>query len=152
MLINFDYNDIVAQCNCDNISSSSKIITSTFRCRARNVTHLFHSGVIMPVSNVRICQCPICLQEADHPDKQLHRMINLFVGQLDEQQRRWFVAIEARKIGFGGVRLMSQITGMDEKTIRRGQEELDRELVGRPQGRVRLAGGGRPMLVKRVPE
>lgn len=106
----------------------------------------------MPVSSVRICQCPICLQEAEHPDKRIHRMINLFISQLDEQQRRWFVALEASKLGFGGVRLMSQITGMDEKTIHRGQEELEQGLAGRPKDRVRLAGGGRPLLAKRLPE
>jgi hypothetical protein len=103
-------------------------------------------------SIVRLCQCPICQQETDHPDQKLHRLINLFVSQLDEQQRRWFVALEARQRGFGGVRLMSQITGMDEKTIHRGLDELDHGLIDRPKDRVRLAGGGRPMLAKSLPE
>ncbi len=49
---------------------------------------------------------------------------------LDEQQRRWYTALEANRIGHGGVRLLSQITDMDEKTIRRGQEELP-HLFGR---------------------
>ncbi len=105
----------------------------------------------MPVTAVRICQCPICQQAADHPDKIIHRMINLLVSQLNEQQRRWFVALEAREKGFGGIRLMSQITGMDEKTIHRGQEELEQGLAGRPADRVRVPGGGRRLL-KRVME
>lgn len=105
----------------------------------------------MPVTAVRICQCPICQQAADHPDKKIHRMINLLVSQLNEQQRRWFVALEAREKGFGGIRLMSQITGMDEKTIHRGQEELEQGLAGRPADRVRVPGGGRRLL-KRVME
>ena len=98
----------------------------------------------MPISAIRICQCAICRQEADHPDKKAHMMINLFVSQLDEQQRRWFVALQAYQIGYGGVRLLSQITGMDEKTIHRGQMELEQGLDGRPQDRIRLVGGGRP--------
>lgn len=106
----------------------------------------------MPISKIRFCQCPNCQQQADHPDKKLHRMINLIVSQLDEQQRRWFVALEALQIGRGGVRLMSQITGMDEKTIHRGQLELERGLKDRPQGRIRLAGGGRPLLSQRIAE
>ncbi len=106
----------------------------------------------MPPSVVRICQCPTCQQEAEHPDKQIHHMMNLLVSQLNEQQRRWFVAFEARKMGYGGVRRMSQITGMDEKTIHRGMKELEQELSSRPKDRVRLAGAGRPFLEKRMME
>lgn len=32
------------------------------------------------------------------------------VKVLDEQQRRWYVAVEADRIGYGGLRLLSQIT------------------------------------------
>jgi hypothetical protein len=65
----------------------------------------------------------------EHPDKELHHQMNLLLSRLDEQQRRWYVAVEANRIGHGGVRLLSQITGIDEKTIRRGQQELAAELV-----------------------
>jgi hypothetical protein len=78
----------------------------------------------------------------------LHRQVNLLLSRLDEQQRRWFVALEANRIGYGGVRLMSQITGMDEKTIHRGQQELANGLMDRPTNRVRLPGGGRPVFQK----
>jgi hypothetical protein len=103
----------------------------------------------MLISTIRLCQCEICQQKTDHPDKKLHYMINLFLSELNEQQRRWFVALEANRIGRGGVSLMSQITGLDEKTIHRGQQELEQSLVGRPKDRVRLAGGGRPILENR---
>jgi hypothetical protein len=69
---------------------------------------------------------------------------------LDEQQRRWFVAVEANRHGYGGVRLLSEITGMDEKTIERGQQELEEDLVNRPVEQVRSAGGGRPMVEKKT--
>lgn len=104
----------------------------------------------MPLSTIRLCQCPICQKNNDHPEKDLHHKINLLLSHLDEQQRRWFVAIEASRLGFGGVRIMSQITGMDEKTIHRGQQELDEGLPDRPHDRVRLAGGGRPLLENRL--
>jgi hypothetical protein len=100
----------------------------------------------MPLSSIRLCQCAICQQKADHPDKAIHYQINLLLSHLDEQQRRWFVALEASRLGFGGIRLMSQITGMDEKTIHKGQQELDQGLPNRPHDRVRLPGGGRPLL------
>jgi hypothetical protein len=99
---------------------------------------------------IRVCQCAICQQEADHPDKKVHAMINLLVSHLDEQQRRWFVALEATRMGHGGIRLLSQITGMDEKTIHRGQIELQEGLVTRPTNRIRLTGGGRTLAVNKV--
>lgn len=104
----------------------------------------------MAVSKVHVCQCQHCQQEADHPDKGLHRQMNLFLSRLDEQQRRWYVALEANRIGHGGALLLSQITGMDEKTIRRGQRELDVSLADRPAERVRLPGNGRPPIEKKT--
>ena len=96
------------------------------------------------------CQCPQCQQGADHPGKGLHRQMNLLLSRLDEQQRRWYVALEANRLGAEGVRLVSQITGIEEKTIRRGQAELDAEFAGRPEDRVRLPGAGRLRVEKKT--
>lgn len=104
----------------------------------------------MPISEVHICQCANCLGPGEHPDKKIHKQINLVASRLDEQQRRWFVAMEANRQGYGGVRLLSQVTGMDEKTIERGQQELEEELVNRPAEQVRTAGGGRPRVEKKT--
>ena len=77
--------------------------------------------------------------------------MNLFLSRLDEQQRRWYVALESQRRGHGGDRLLSRMTGMDEKTIRRGRKELEGELDQRPLERVRVAGGGRPAVEKKIP-
>ncbi len=69
---------------------------------------------------------------------------------IDEQQRRWYVALEAKKLGHGGVKQMSKITGMDPDTIRRGTVELEQDLVTRPVERVRVAGGGRKKVEKKL--
>ena len=71
------------------------------------------------------------------------------MSRLDEQQRRWYTAVEANRRGHGGTSLVSQMTGLDEKTIRRGQEELGFDLANRPDDRVRLPGAGRPVSKKR---
>jgi hypothetical protein len=97
---------------------------------------------------IRQCECPNCRQLGDHPDKELHHQMNLLLSRLDEQQRRWYAALEANKLGRGGMTLMSQITGMSVDTIRRGRDELDEELASRPVDRVRLPGGGRPAVEK----
>jgi hypothetical protein len=77
--------------------------------------------------------------------------MNLFLSRLDEQQRRWYVALETKKLGHGGAKRMSQITGMHVDTIRRGIRELDNELAGRPTDRIRLPGGGRHRVEKKAP-
>ncbi len=104
----------------------------------------------MPNSVVHVCQCPNCQQADNHPDQKLHQQMNLLLSRLDEQQRRWYVAVEANRIGHGGVRLLSQITGLDEKTIQRGQQELEHGLAERPSDQVRVAGGGRPSVEKKT--
>lgn len=103
----------------------------------------------MSKSKVHICQCQDCQLKSSHPNQELHRQMNLLLSRFDEQQRRWYVAVESNRIGYGGDRLLAQITGMDEKTIRRGREELASELAERPDERVRVEGGGRPPIEKK---
>lgn len=105
----------------------------------------------MPISAIHVCPCARCQQTDDHPDKRLHQQMNLLISRLDEQQRRWYVAVEANRVGHGGLRLLSQITGLDEKTIQRGQQELALGLTARPTEQVRLDGGGRPLVEKKIP-
>lgn len=102
------------------------------------------------MGEIHVCECPECQGGAEHPCKEVHRQMNLLLSRLDEQQRRWYVALEANRLGAGGVRLVALITGIDEKTIRRGQRELGAEFVGRPEERVRLPGAGRPPVEKKT--
>lgn len=89
------------------------------------------------------CQCSHCLQEGDHPDKDLHRQFNLLLSHLNEQNRRWVAAFQSRWIGWGGMRLVHVITGLSWATISRGLKELNDGLQGRPPDRARRSGGGR---------
>jgi hypothetical protein len=77
--------------------------------------------------------------------------MNLLMSRLDEQQRRWYAAVESTKVGHGGDRQLARITGLDVDTIRRGRAELADSLEGRPADRVRLPGGGRPAVEKKAP-
>jgi hypothetical protein len=96
------------------------------------------------------CQCPACLSGGDPPERLLHRQLNVLLRRLDEQQRRWVAAWESKKIGYGGDTVVAQITGLHVDTIRRGREELDADLAGRPTDRVRLSGAGRPAVKKKI--
>ena len=101
------------------------------------------------MSRVRECQCADCRGTDEHSNKQLHHQMNLLLSRLDEQQRRWYVALESKKVGHGGDTLLSQITGLDVETIRRGRRELDSELADRPTDQIRVAGGGQPSVEKK---
>jgi len=62
-------------------------------------------------------------------------------SKLDERGRRLFAAAEVRAAGWGGLALVSKITGLARSTINRGEDDLDGEPL--PAGRVRREGGGR---------
>ena len=96
------------------------------------------------------CGCPDCRGPGEPPERARHRRMNVFLSRLDEQQRRWYAALEADRLGSGGDRLVSAITGLAEETIRRGRAEMAGELASRPAGRVRLPGGGRPPVEKKT--
>ena len=75
----------------------------------------------------------------------LELKFNALVGDLDERGRRRWAAIEAMALGYGGITAVSLATGLSDRTIRNGIEELqsDNPL---PSGRQRRNGGGRKPL------
>ena len=112
--------------------------------------HPYQRGASMSMTDIHACSCDVCQSPADHPDKVLHHQINLLMSRLDEQQRRWYAAIEAARLGHGGIEKMAQITGVSVRTIRRGKRELSNDMSDRPQNRVRLPGGGRSRVEKKT--
>jgi hypothetical protein len=97
------------------------------------------------------CQCQDCLSSDEHSNQVLHHQLNLFLSCLDERQRRLYVALEAQRLGHGGTKRLSQITGIHVNTIRRGRRELDNDLRESPVGRIRQEGGGRSTVEKKHP-
>lgn len=105
----------------------------------------------MPQTTIHQCQCPHCQSDREHPEQALHRQMNAFLSRLDEQQRRWYAALESSRLGHGGDQQIARITGLDVQTIRRGRQELLRDLSDRPADRVRVPGAGRPQVEKKRP-
>lgn len=69
------------------------------------------------------------------------QMLNLFLS-LSEKDRRRYAAIEALKIGYGGITYIGTLFSCDEKTIQKGLKELqDKESMD--QSFIRAPGGGR---------
>ena len=61
--------------------------------------------------------------------------------KLDERGRRLFAAAEVQAAGYGGLKIVSEITGIARSTINRGEDDLDAPPLAK--GEVRRAGGGR---------
>lgn len=96
------------------------------------------------------CECMVCREENDPDTVQYHRQINLLLSRLNEPQRRWYVAVLSREPGAPSDVQLSHITGIDEKTIWRGRQELDADLLTVPLDRQRVVGGGRPAAEKKT--
>jgi hypothetical protein len=61
---------------------------------------------------------------------------------LNEQSRRRFVALEAQRLGRGGVSVMARITGLARSTIYHGLSDIRNNVTTTP-GRIRKEGSGR---------
>ena len=54
----------------------------------------------------------------------IERDMKAFYDSLSEKDRRRYAALEAAKLGHGGIEYIASVLGCDPKTIRRGQHEL----------------------------
>jgi hypothetical protein len=100
---------------------------------------------------VHRCGCGVCRGPGQAAAKRSHRRLNFVLAYLDERQRRWVAALESLRLGHGGIRAVAQITGLDEKTIRRGRRELAGRTPLAAPSRVRRVGAGRPSVEKNSP-
>lgn len=100
--------------------------------------------------HVHRCACEVCRGPGARAVKQDHRRLNIVLAYADERQRRWVAALESLRLGYGGIRAVAQITGLDEKTIRRGRRELAAGASGATPARVRRRGAGRPRAEKKT--
>jgi transposase len=66
---------------------------------------------------------------------------------LDEKQKRIYLATEAESIGYGGVKIIHELTGVSKTTIIRGKKELKEGNVNRDC--IRKAGGGRKLIAQK---
>ncbi len=87
--------------------------------------------------------------------------MRLYCRSLPEDHRRRYAAIEALKIGYGGVAYVARVLGISRRTIHTGIRELeqmsndDPDQPQRPSGdpnRVRRRGGGRAPISEREPQ
>ena len=71
----------------------------------------------------------------------VERAMITFYSSLREKDQRRYAAVEAEKLGHGGIEFISSLLGCDPKTIRQGQADL-KELPPFPPERSRKKGAG----------
>ena len=80
---------------------------------------------------------------------QVEQQMQQFYNSLSEKDRRRYAAIEAVKLGWGGITYISQLFRCDYDTIRFGIEELDDQSAMNMKG-IRRRGGGRKSAFEKI--
>ena len=64
-----------------------------------------------------------------------------FYDSLSEKDRRRYAAVEAEKLGHGGMEYIASLLGCSEKTVRQGRSDVRRLPEDEAEGRTRKKGG-----------
>jgi len=83
----------------------------------------------------------------NNEDWELH--LKLVCDQLNEKHRRWVAGLLSEALGWGGTKRVSELTGLDPKTIRQGRIDLKNNLADSSPLRIRNEGAGRPHFKKK---
>jgi len=73
----------------------------------------------------------------------IKQRIDTILPYLNEKQSRLYLANEALSYGWGGITLISNLSGKSQKIIQLGAKELKKEIPEAPENRIRREGAGR---------
>ena len=74
------------------------------------------------------------------------------LDKMPENLRRWNAAILATQLGYGGMKIAGEISGLSQPTIRKARRELEEDQVDWDCERTRRPGGGRKRIEQERPE
>jgi transposase len=83
-------------------------------------------------------------------DTNLRKKIKSLLPHLNERQKRIYLSSEANSIGYGGVTLISALSGVSRPTIIQGKKDIKSLPLELPRSRKK--GGGRKSIEKKHPE
>jgi len=72
----------------------------------------------------------------------IEEKMKLLYDNLSEKDKRYYAAVEAAKLGHGGIHYLAKLFGCARQTIAKGLQELDRKTL-MAERRERRPGGGR---------
>lgn len=71
----------------------------------------------------------------------VERHMQALYDSLSEKDRRRYAAVEAEKLGHGGVIYLAELFSCDPDTIRQGREDIEQLPTDEAAGRIRKKGG-----------
>jgi len=74
-------------------------------------------------------------------DEKVERYMKLFYDSLSEKDRRRYAAVEAQKLGHGGVEYVAEVMKCHASTVRQGREDIVQLPEDAAPDRVRKKGG-----------
>ena len=85
-------------------------------------------------------------------DPSVETLMQHFFQTLNEKDQRRYAAVEAQRLGHGGMEYISEVLGCSTKTISRGIKELEHLPHDPAAGRVRRKGAGRKKRSLPIPK
>ena len=82
----------------------------------------------------------------------IEQLLRQYYQSLSEKDRRRFAAVEAIKLGHGGIRSIANVLGCDPHTVKEGMRELKQLPADPTEHRVRKPGGGRKKTEEKHPD
>lgn len=76
-------------------------------------------------------------------DKNIEEKMKLLYDNLSEKDKRYYAAVEAIKLGLGGIKYLASLFKCTRQTISKGLQELEENKQIVTTGRSRRLGGGR---------
>jgi hypothetical protein len=70
----------------------------------------------------------------------VERHMRVLYDSLSEKDRRRYAAVEAEKLGHGGVQYIADLFDCDEETIRQGGQDVEQLPTDAAAGRIRKKG------------
>ena len=78
-------------------------------------------------------------------DEKVERHMRLFYDSLSEKDRRRYAAVEAEKLGHGGVEYVAEVMQCHPSTVRQGREDIVQLPEDGAPDRVRKKGGAQKL-------
>lgn len=81
--------------------------------------------------------------------QEIEEKMTMYYNSLSEKERRRYAAIEADKLGYGGISYMVRLLGCRPETIKRGQKDLNNPTII-SENRIRAIGAGRKKCLETI--
>jgi DDE family transposase len=91
------------------------------------------------------------MQKLEPYDREIEEQMKNLYQSLSEKDQRRYAAIEAKKLGYGGISYVCRLFACDQSSVKNGLSELETPLKPKEK-RIRKVGGGRKRMRKIMPK